>query len=101
MSFQPRLQAIADNFSVIQLSKTLFSPWRRIITPPGRSLEDKLRAWADNMFSRVIGFIVRVFVLLGAALAAIVVAVLTVIEVITWPLVPLAVPALIIMGMTQ
>lgn len=97
-SFQPRLQAVADSFSVKQLTRTLFAPWRRIITPPGRSLEDKMRAWADNMFSRVIGFIVRLLVLLTAALAALAIALLTTAETVLWPLVPLAVPAFVIGG---
>lgn len=97
-SFKSRLQAVADSFSVGQLTKTLFAPWRRITTPPGRSLEDKLRAWADNMFSRIIGFFVRLFVLLIAAVAALLIALLTILETLAWPLVPLALPGLIIAG---
>ena len=98
-SFKPRLQSVMDSFSVRQLSKTLFAPWRRIITPPGRSLEDKLRAWADNMFSRVIGFFVRLIVLLSALAAIAVVLVLTVIETVVWPLLPLALPGFIVAGL--
>ena len=97
-SFQPRLAAVSDSFSVKQLTKTLFAPWRRIITPPGRSLEDKMRAWADNMFSRIIGFLVRLLVLLAAALIAFVIGLLTVIETLAWPLVPLAIPFLAVGG---
>lgn len=97
-SFQPRLHAVADSFSVKQLSRTMFAPWRRIITAPGRSLEDKMRAFADNMFSRVIGFIVRLFVLLAAVLVGTVIALLTVAETFLWPLVPIAVPAFVIGG---
>jgi hypothetical protein len=100
-SFQSRLHAVADSFSIKQLGRTLFAPWKRIITPPGRSLEDKMRAWADNMFSRVIGFIVRLFVLLGAGITILVIAVLTLIETVAWPLVPFAVPALIILGIVS
>lgn len=97
-SFQGRLQAVSDSFSVKQLVRTLFAPWKRIITTPGRSLEDKMRAWADNMFSRVIGFVVRLFVILGALVTLGIVAIFTVIEAVAWPLIPLAVPTLIIMG---
>lgn len=99
-SLGPRLGGISEAFSVPQLLKTLFAPWRRIITMPGRSLEARFRAWADNMFSRVIGFIVRIFVLLAAFVSAAVVALLTVAEIILWPVLPLAVPVLIIMGLT-
>jgi hypothetical protein len=100
-SFQPRLQTVSDNFSVKQLSGTLFAPWKRITSAPGRSLEDKMRAWVDNMFSRVIGFIIRLFVLIGAGVTVLVVAVLTVIETLAWPLIPFAVPVLIIMGIVS
>lgn len=98
-SFRPRLQGVADSFSVGLLVPTLFEPWRRIITPTGRSLEEKWRAWADNMFSRIIGFVVRLLVLLAAGLTVVVVAVLSLIEVLVWPLVPLAVPGLIVAGL--
>lgn len=97
-SLQPRLHNIARNFSVAQLLKTLFAPWRRIITPSGRSLEDKLRAALDNLVSRVIGFIVRLGVLIAACLTFVVVGVLTVIEIIIWPLVPLAIPVCLVLG---
>ncbi len=98
-SFSPRLRSILNAFSVNQLSRTLFSPWRRIITYPGASLGDKMRAWGDNLVSRVIGFIVRLFVLLGAIIALVVTAIVTVIELIIWPLLPLAVPSLILAGL--
>jgi hypothetical protein len=100
-SFRPRTQAVSDSFSVNQLLKTLFSPWRRIITPPGRSLEDKMRAMVDNMFSRVIGFFVRLLVLVGAVVTLLVVAIFTVVETFAWPLIPLAIPILIFLGVTQ
>jgi hypothetical protein len=100
-NFGPRLQKVADSFSIRQLLPTLFAPWRRIITPPGRSLEAKLRAWADNMFSRVIGFVVRLFVLIGAALTIVIIGALTVIEVVAWPLLPVAIPVLIVLGLSS
>src|SRR4051812_6310018 len=76
-SFRPRLKGIADSFSVGQLLPTLFAPWRRIITQPGRSLEERWRAWADNMFSRVIGFAIRLGVLFFALVTLLIVALLT------------------------
>lgn len=98
-SLMPRVQAISDSFSVRQLSRTLFAPWKRITTPAGKSLEAKMRALADNLFSRIVGFIVRIFVLLGAAISVLVISVLTLIEALAWPLVPLAPPVLVILGL--
>jgi hypothetical protein len=97
-SLGPRTQNLADSFSVKQLLTTLFSPWKRIVTRPGRSLEERLRAWADNMFSRIIGFVVRLFVLFAAFLSILAVAVFTLVEIAVWPLLPVAAPVLIILG---
>lgn len=94
----PRLEGVAATFSVSQLLRTLFQPWRRIITYPGDSLAAKFRAWGDNVFSRAIGFVVRLFVLFAALLILIVVLVFSVIEVVAWPLLPPAVPVLLILG---
>ena len=96
----PRLTNVSALFSVEQLMRTLFSPWRRIISYPGASLQDKLRAWGDNMFSRIIGFIVRLFVLLAAFIALVLVGLLSILELIIWPLLPLAIPGFIIAGLT-
>lgn len=100
-SFRPRIRTIAENFSVTQLLRTLFAPWKRIITQPGRSLEARFRAAGDNAFSRCIGFIIRVGVLLAALVCVVVVALLTIIEIIVWPLLPLAVPGFIIAGLVR
>jgi hypothetical protein len=98
-SLGPRCRSVLDSFSVKQLMRTLFAPWRRIITYPGRSLEDRFRALGDNLFSRAIGFVVRIIVLLAAGAALLLVTVLTVMEIVIWPLLPVAVPGCLIAGL--
>jgi CBS-domain-containing membrane protein len=98
-SFGPRLTGVAEIFSVGQLLRTLFAPWRRIITYPGASLADKWHAWGDNMVSRVIGFVVRIFVIFAALVTIAAIAVLTAIEIVVWPLLPLAIPGCLIAGL--
>jgi hypothetical protein len=98
-SFEPRLRGFMDIFSVNQLLKTLFAPWRRIISYPGASLDERFRAWGDNLFSRMIGFVVRFFVLLTALLSLALITALTVVELIVWPLLPVAVPGCIVAGL--
>jgi len=93
-----RTKAVASSFSVRQLSSTLFAPWKRIISSPGDSLDDKMRAMVDNLFSRAIGFVVRSIVLLSALVCVFVVLILTLIEIVLWPLIPLLVPITIIYG---
>jgi hypothetical protein len=97
-SFRPRLKGVSESFSVKLLLPTLFAPWKQITSQPGRSLEDRFHAWADNTFSRIIGFFVRSGVLLAAGMSLIVVIILSVIELIIWPLLPLAIPGFIIVG---
>lgn len=98
-SFSSRLRGVANTFSVSQLLRTLFAPWRRIMTYPGASLAERFRAWGDNIFSRAVGFVVRLLVLFAALLLAIVVAVFSLVEIVLWPVLPIAVPVLIIVGL--
>ena len=98
-SYGRRLNGISETFSVGQLSRTLFAPWRRIITYPGVSLADRFKAWGDNVFSRCIGFVVRCLVLFGALLVAIFVILFTTAELILWPLLPIIAPVCLIAGL--
>jgi hypothetical protein len=99
-SFVSRLRGVANTFSVSQLLRTLFAPWRRIMTYPGDSLAAKFHAWADNVFSRAVGFVVRLIVLFAALLLAVLVTILSLAELVLWPLLPIAGPVLLIMGLT-
>ena len=97
--FGGRIRGVAATFSVDQLLKTLFAPWRRIISYGGDAFADRVRAWFDNIFSRAVGFVVRLIVLFTALIVIVAVTVFTLIEIIIWPLLPLAVPILIIAGL--
>lgn len=77
------------SFSVPVLLKTLLAPWKRIITPPGRSLDDKMRAMLDNLVSRTVGFFVRFFALLTSLALMAGAATIGLIMAIAWPLIPL------------
>jgi hypothetical protein len=98
-SYGRRLRTVSETFSVRQLSRTLFAPWRRIITYPGASFADKVRAWGDNVFSRAIGFVVRCLVLFASLLAVLGAIIFTTIELVAWPLLPLLVPVCILAGL--
>jgi hypothetical protein len=83
------IKKVELSFSISVLLKTLFAPWKRIITPPGRALEDKLSAMLDNLVSRTVGFFVRVFSLITAIILMAVAAFVGIVIALCWPLIPL------------
>jgi hypothetical protein len=87
---------VADAFSIGSLVSTLFAPWRRIVSYPGTSLNDHFHAWLDNLVSRIIGFLVRFFVLLAACISLLVIGLLSLIELAVWPCLPVLAIGLII-----
>lgn len=97
-NIQRHLHQTAQLFSVATLLTTLFSPWRRIMTYPGASINDHVRAFLDNLVSRAVGFTVRIFVLLAAFVCLIAVSIVAVVEIVTWPLIPVAILAGIVKG---
>jgi hypothetical protein len=93
-----RLEQTYLTFSVPILLRTMFAPWRRIITYPGASIGDRLRAVLDNLISRGVGFCVRLMALIIAALIIATYVLLGGILLIIWPVMPLLGPALIVGG---
>jgi hypothetical protein len=93
-----RLKRTYYGFSVPQLSRTMFSPWRRIVTPGGGSISDRLRAMVDNMVSRVVGLIVRILTLIAAGVISLWWILIAFLQLVVWPFVPLAGLVLIIKG---
>ncbi len=93
-----RLQAITKLFSVSTLLKTMFAPWRRTVSYPGRSLGEHFQAWGNNLVSRFVGFFVRIFVLLAAAVSAAIVVCFGLIALIVWPFMPFAAVFLLVKG---
>lgn len=87
-------------FSFSILLKTLFAPWRRIISPPGRGLDAKIHAALDNLVSRCIGFVIRSTVVFVAAIAIVITTLLGILTAILWPLIPIAIIVFMIKGIT-
>lgn len=89
---------ISRLFSVPILLRTLFAPWKRIISYPGASLDAKLRALIDNLISRAVGFIVRTLVLLTALIMEALASCLGVLWIVIWPCIPLLGVVLLVKG---
>src|SRR5471030_1242821 len=75
-------------FSVPILLRTLFAPWRRIITPSGSSIEQRLRALLDNLVSRTVGFTVRLLALAIACFIMVCYVLLGGVCLLLWPVLP-------------
>jgi hypothetical protein len=83
------VKKVERSFSIAVLLRTLFAPWKMIITPAGRSMEDKLRAMLDNLVSRTVGFFVRIFSLITAVFLMAGAFLVGGIVALAWPLIPL------------
>ncbi len=96
---ESRLRSTYQTFSIPILLQTLFAPWRRIVTPPGGSLDERVRALGDNAVSRLVGFMMRLVTLIVGFLLLCIYTAFGGIVLITWPLLPLLGPALIVAGL--
>jgi hypothetical protein len=94
------VKKIQLSFSIPVLLRTLFAPWKMIVTNPGRSLDDKMRALLDNLVSRTVGFFVRIFSLIAALVLMFIAAIIGGVIAITWPLVPVLIITALIKGIT-
>ncbi|MGH7196772.1 MAG: hypothetical protein ACREGJ_03340 [Candidatus Saccharimonadales bacterium] len=86
-----RVQGVLNFFSVGLLAGSLFAPFRQISA--GRvqgPLGVQLSAWFDRQFSRVIGAIVRMLLILAGLLLAAITGLVGLLLVVAWPLIPLA-----------
>ena len=94
-----RLEGVMEAFSISTFLRTLFAPWRRIVTAPGRGLDAHVRAALDNSVSRLIGFIIRLAVLLAAGVMLVLFSIGSVLLIILWPCLPPLSVGLIIWGL--
>ncbi len=93
-----RVIKVSHVFSLPILARTMFAPWRRIVTYPGAGLDARLKALGDNLFSRIIGFTIRLGVLVIAGLLVMATVVGGLLSLVLWPLIPLTIPSLIVAG---
>lgn len=87
-------------FSVGYFLPRLFSPWHRDITGYGRGFDLRrfLRVWGWNLFSRVIGAILRVTVMAFGLVTVGFFAVITALTFVLWFALPVLIPAFLVFG---
>lgn len=94
------LTGFLNYFSILELARTLFSPWHRVSEAYGRGFDPNrfFAIFAGNLISRVLGAMVRsvvVVVGLGVSLGALIGGVLFAAA---WLLAPLLIPLLFLWG---
>ena len=87
-----RFVATSDFFSIGQLFSTLFAPYRQISADEGGSLDLKevVSAFGNNLVSRIIGAVVRIFMIFFGAILLVVQALFGALIVVVWLLLPVA-----------
>ena len=86
------LDSIIDFFSMSDLLRTLFQPFRQISTAGASStasLEAKFQAFLDRLISRTVGFFTRLTLLLVGTIFIILSSIVSLLTIIIWPLIPL------------
>lgn len=82
---------MADRFSIGLLLRTLFAPFRQISTDEqGRDISSKLAVFVDKLISRIIGGIMRTTMVIVGSVTLCLLAVLSLIRLLVWPLIPVA-----------
>lgn len=95
-----RLRNAADFFSIRLLVRHMFAPFRQISAgeATGPSLDAKFHAFLDRLISRVIGALVRFFLLILGTVVIILQALLGTIVAILWPLCPVLIVGCVILA---
>jgi hypothetical protein len=87
-------------FSLPQLTRSLFSPYRRITEERGSTFnfEDFAGYIIVNLISRIIGLILRLAIILSGLMAVLILCLLIVVTYVFWFIAPLVLLSLIIIG---
>lgn len=90
-SVKNRLIGLIDTFSIDLIMRTLFAPFRQISAEGSQGpIGLQLRAFLDRLISRFIGAMVRMFVLIAGCIVIALTAIVGVIYLMVWPLIPVA-----------
>jgi hypothetical protein len=89
MMLRERLVSTADYFSIDLLLKTLFSPYRQISAGQVKgSINVQMRAFFDQLISRIIGAIIRTFMIVFGTVTMLIQSVLGGTLLVVWSVIP-------------
>lgn len=81
-----RLASWYEYFSVSDLVRTLFAPYKQTFV--GSRNSGKFQAWIDRSISRLVGFITRLVLLIAWFLCSVLVSIIGMLITLLWPLLP-------------
>lgn len=85
-----RLRFTADKFSIDLLLRTLFNPYRQISAyAVGTSFAEKVRAYFDRLLSRIIGTIVRSFMIIFGVIILLLLVIFSLLILVLWFVIPM------------
>ena len=94
-----KLKSHLDYFSIGTLLKTLFAPWKQIISEPvGGRGHSAMQRLVDNAVSRFVGFGVRLFVLIAGLITVILSFLIDLTLAVVWPALPVVPIVLIVIS---
>ncbi|MCA9342754.1 hypothetical protein KC950_01930 [Candidatus Saccharibacteria bacterium] len=92
-----RLKKWISYFSMPNLAKTLFAPFKQDVGKRNRSgLDALVQSFVDNSVSRIFGFIARSFLIIAGLICIFFVLISGILMIIIWPLIP-AIPIISIL----
>jgi len=93
------LSRMTELFSFDLILPTLFAPFRQVSAGRGRGgLDVQLRLFVDRSVSRLVGFTVRLIMLITGVVSIVAVGIIWTIWTIVWPLLPLAPVVLVVLA---
>lgn len=96
------IRNVFQTFSILVLLRTLFAPWKRDnYAAENAALDMRMRLALDNLISRGVGFVVRIFTILTGLFFTIFAIILMIVIILFWLVLPLIIVALIIDGVTR
>lgn len=95
-----RLVRIYNIFSIRQMVRTLFAPWKEDRVTGSQGLDQMMRALVMNSVARLVGFSVRMMIIIFWALISSTIFFAGVLLFVVWPLTPVLTIALIVLGAT-
>jgi len=92
------LRRLYNVFSVRQMLRTLFAPWKEDRVTGARGLDQMMSALVMNSVARLVGFSVRLIFLTMYTISSLFVVTAGVTTAIVWPIIPLSPILLLVLG---